>query len=289
MAMQAEPQAPRWDPLIPPEMALKAEEVGVAKAALGWHSTLALAFLAGAFIALGGIFSATVMAGAGGASWGLVRLAGGAAFSLGLILVVVAGAELFTGNNLIVMAWASRRVTTARLLRNWGLVYAGNFAGALATAFLVWLSGQYLLGSGAVGRVLLEGARLKCSHGFVQALALGALCNVLVCLAVWLCFSARTTTDKILCVIFPISAFVAAGFEHSVANMFLIPLALFIKAGAPAHFWAALGAGPQSYAALDWNGFLWANLLPVTLGNILGGSVMVGLVYWFIYIRKRPA
>ncbi|MBU4577002.1 MAG: formate/nitrite transporter family protein, partial [Proteobacteria bacterium] len=191
-------------------MAIKAEEVGVAKAALGWRSTLALAFLAGAFIALGGIFSATVMAGAGGASWGLVRLAGGVAFSLGLILVVVAGAELFTGNNLIVMAWASRRVTTARLLRNWGLVYAGNFIGALATAFLVWFSEQYLLGSGAVGRVLLEGARLKCSHGFLQALALGALCNVLVCLAVWLCFSARTTTDKILCVIFPIAAFVAA-------------------------------------------------------------------------------
>ena len=289
MVDQIRPQTPRLDPIMPQEMALKAEEVGVAKAVLGWRSTLALAFLAGAFIALGGIFSSTVMAGAGGAAWGLVRLAGGAAFSLGLILVVVAGAELFTGNNLIVMAWASRRVSTARLLRNWALVYAGNFAGALATAFLVWLSGQYVMGGGAVGRVLLEGARLKCSHGFVQALALGALCNVLVCLAIWLCYSARTTTDKILCVIFPISAFVAAGFEHSVANMFLIPLALFIKAGAPAQFWAALGTGPQSYAALSWNSFLWANLLPVTLGNILGGSVMVGLVYWFIYIRKRPA
>ncbi|MCB2193351.1 MAG: formate transporter FocA [Deltaproteobacteria bacterium] len=268
-------------------MALKAEEVGVSKAALGWSSTLTLAVLAGAFVALGAVFSATVMAGSADAAWGLVRLAGGAAFSLGLILVVVAGAELFTGNNLIVMAWASRRVSTARLLRNWGLVYLGNFAGALATAFLVWLSGQYLFGSGAVGRVLLDAALLKCSHGFFQALALGALCNVLVCLAIWLCFSARTTTDKILSVIFPISAFVAAGFEHSVANMFFIPVALFIKAGAPAQFWAALGSGPQGYAALNWNGFLWANLLPVTLGNILGGSVMVGLVYWFIYIRRR--
>lgn len=289
MPDQAKPDTPRWDPIMPQEMALKAEETGVAKAALGWRSTLALAFLAGAFIALGGIFCSTVMAGAGGAPWGLVRLAGGAAFSLGLILVVVAGAELFTGNNLIVMAWASRRVTTASLLRNWGLVYAGNFAGALATALLVWFSGQYALGGGAVGRVLLEGAQLKCSHGFGPALVLGALCNVLVCLAIWLCYSARTTTDKILCIIFPISAFVAMGFEHSVANMFLIPLALFIKAGAPAQFWAALGAGPQGYAALSWNGFLWANLLPVTLGNILGGSVMVGLVYWFIYIRKRRA
>jgi formate transporter len=288
MASQEAPSLPRWDPIMPPEMALRAEQAGVAKAGLDWLSTLALAFLAGAFIALGGIFCATVTAGAGQAPWGLVRLAGGVAFSLGLILVVVAGAELFTGNNLIVMAWASRRVSTGRLLRNWALVYAGNFAGALATAFLVWLSGQYLLGSGAVGRGLLEGARLKCPHGFFQALALGALCNALVCLAVWLCYSARTTTDKVLGIIFPISAFMAAGFEHSVANMFLIPLALFIKAGAPERFWAALGAGPQDVAELGWNGFLWANLLPVTLGNILGGSVMVGLVYWFIYIRRRP-
>lgn len=277
------------DALLPAAMALKAEEAGVAKAALGWRNTLALGVLGGAFIALGGVFFSTVMAGAGQLAWGPARLLGGAAFSLGLILVVAAGAELFTGNNLIAMAWASGRVSSRRLLRNWGLVYLGNFAGALATAALVFVSGQYLFGGGGVGRVLLVAAQAKCTYGFGQAFALGVLCNALVCLAIWLCFSARTTTDKVLCVLFPISAFVAAGFEHSVANMFFVPLALFIKAGAPEHFWQALGQGPEQYAALGWGRFLGGNLLPVTLGNIVGGSLMVGLVYWFIYIRKRGA
>ncbi len=281
------PAAPSYDALLPPEMALKAEQAGQSKAALGWQSTLALGFLAGAFIALGGVFYSTVIAGAGGAPWGLVRLAGGVAFSLGLILVVVGGAELFTGNNLIVMAWASRRVSTARLLRNWALVYVGNFAGAVATAGVVFLAGQYTLAHGAVGKGLLLAAQAKCAYGFVQALALGALCNVLVCLAVWLCYSARGVAGKVLCIIFPISAFVAAGFEHSVANMYFLSLALFIKAGAGEAFWAAAGLEPGGLAGLGWGAFLWKNLLPVTLGNILGGSAMVGLVYWFIYIRKR--
>ena len=287
MTQSPPPPLIQLDALLPREMAAKAEEVGLAKANLGWRNTMALGVLAGAFIALGGIFYATVVAGAGDAPWGLVRLAGGVAFSLGLILVLVGGAELFTGNNLIVMAWASRRVSTARLLRNWGLVYLGNFVGALVVAGMVFVSGQYAFGSGAVGKGLLLIGQAKCSLGFVPALALGALCNVLVCLAVWLCFSARTTADKVLAIIFPISAFVAAGFEHSVANMFFVPLALFIKAGAPPDFWALAGLTPEGLANLSWGRFLGANLLPVTLGNMVGGSVMVGLVYWFIYIRKR--
>lgn len=288
--MKHPPQAPSlstYDALLPPEMAVKAEQAGAAKAALGTGTTLALAALAGAFIALGGVFYLTVTAGAAGAPWGLVRLAGGLAFSLGLILVVVGGAELFTGNNLIVMAWASRRVSTWRLLRNWGLVYAGNFAGALLVAGLIFLSKQYAFGSGGVGKGLLLAAQAKCSYGFWQALFLGALCNVLVCLAIWLCYSARSTADKVLAIVFPISAFVAAGFEHSVANMFFVPLALMVKAGAPAGFWQATGLGPTAMAGLSWGKFLVANLLPVTLGNILGGSLMVGLVYWLVYIRKR--
>ena len=129
-------------------------------------------------------------------------------------------------------------------------------------------------------------ANAKCSLDFLQAVALGILCNSLVCLAVWLCFSARTTTDKILCIIFPITAFVAAGFEHSVANMYFIPLGLLIKLGAPASFWEAIGKTAADYPSLTWGNFLFANLLPVTIGNVIGGSLMVGLVYWFIYIRK---
>jgi formate/nitrite transporter FocA (FNT family) len=189
---------PNLDAFIPPEMAARAEEVGVRKATMGWRNTIALGVLAGAFIAMGAVFATTVTAGAAGQlPYGVTRLLGGLVFCLGLVLVVVASAELFTGNNLIVMAWA------------------------------------------------------KCNLEFLQAVALGMGCNALVCLAVWLCFSARSVTDKILAILFPISAFVAAGFS-----------------------------------SLTWGNFLLVNLLPVTIGNIIGGSVMVGMADWFIYIRK---
>ncbi|MBI1877422.1 MAG: formate transporter FocA [Chloroflexi bacterium] len=281
-------------------MATKAEEVGVKKANMGWRTMFALAVLAGAFIALGAIFATTVSAGsitvnAGdgdlvyktGLPYGVVRLLAGLVFSLGLILVVVAGAELFTGNNLIAMAWADGRVSTGQLLRNWAIVYAGNFVGSIATAGLMFYTKQYTFGNGAIGLTALNIANSKTSLDFVQALALGIMCNALVCLAVWLCFGARSTTDKILAIVFPISAFVAAGFEHSIANMYFIPIGLFVKAGAPASFWEAIGKTSADFANLTWTNFFIANLLPVTIGNVIGGSVMVGLVYWFIYIRKR--
>jgi formate transporter FocA len=287
------------DAFIPPEMALKAEQVGVKKAAMGWRNMFALAILAGAFIALGAIFATTVSAGSitinaadgelvykTGLPYGVVRLLAGLTFSLGLILVIVAGAELFTGNNLIVMAWAEGRVSTRQLLRNWVIVYIGNFVGSIATAGLMFYTKQYTFGGGAIGLTLLNTANSKVSLDFVQALALGIMCNALVCLAVWLCLSARSTTDRILSIIFPITAFVAAGFEHSVANMYFIPIGLFVKAGAPATFWEAIGKTAADYANLTWSNFFIANLLPVTIGNIIGGSVMVGLIYWFIYIRK---
>lgn len=274
------------DALLPPEMAEKAAQIGVKKAALDTGSTFVLALLAGAFIALGALFSTTVAAGAGGAlPYGVARLLVGLVFSLGLILVVVGGAELFTGNTLIVMAWASGKVSTARLLRNWGIVFAGNFVGAVATAALLFGSGQYTFGGGAVGAAALATASGKLGYGFVQALLLGVLCNVLVCLAVWLSFSARTTTDKILAIVPPITAFVAAGFEHSIANMYFLPVALFIRAGAPPSFWEAIGKTAADYPTLTWDAFLLDNLLPVTLGNIIGGAVMVGAVYWFVYLR----
>ncbi len=276
-----------FNALLPPAMARKAEQAGVAKANLGARRMFALAVLAGAFIALGAVFATTVTTGAAGAlTFGVTKLLGGFVFSLGLILVVVAGAELFTGNNLIVMAWADKNISTRKLLRNWVIVYAGNFFGAMLTVVLMFLSEQYTFANGAVGVNALNIANSKMGYGFVQAVVLGALCNALVCLAVWLCMSARTTTDKILAILFPITAFVAAGFEHSVANMFFVPMGLFIKAFAAPEFWQAAGVTTAAYADLTWGNFLLRNLLPVTIGNIIGGAVMVGLVYWVIYLRK---
>jgi formate transporter len=271
------------DAWLPPEMAERAESIGVKKAGLDFWTMLALGILAGAFIALGALFATTVTAST--LPYGVNRLLGGVAFCLGLILVIVAGAELFTGNNLVVMAWANKKVTTAHLLRCWVVVYAGNLVGAVATAVLVFLAKQYSFGAGAAGKNALAIAQNKCNLGVVQAVMLGILCNVLVCLAVWLCYSARTTTDKVISIIFPITAFVAAGFEHSVANMYFIPAGLLIKAFAPPEYWNLIHDSASSYTALNWIGFL-RNLVPVTLGNTIGGSLMVGLVYWFIYLRK---
>jgi formate transporter len=274
------------DALLPAEIAKKAEDVGARKCHLPFWSLLALAVLAGAFIALGAVFSTTVSAGAAGVlPFGVVRLLAGLVFCLGLILVVVGGAELFTGNALIAMAWASGLVSTPQLLRNWLIVYLGNLLGAVVTAILLYHSQQYTFGNGVVGLTALEIARIKTNLGFVQAVALGILCNGLVCLAVWLCLGARTTTDKILATLFPISAFVAAGFEHSVANMYYLPIGLLIKSDTT--FLTAIGKSLSDYQSLTWTNFLLVNLLPVTIGNILGGVVLVGFTYWFVYLRPE--
>jgi len=284
--MQAPLPAPiSFDSLVPPEMANKAEDVGVKKAALGFYRMFALAVLAGAFIAMGAIFSTTATTGGSALPYGVTKVIGGLTFSLGLILVVIAGAELFTGNNLIVMAWASRKVTTLALVRNWVIVYLGNFAGSFLTAYMMYLSRQYTFSGGALGLNALNIAHAKTSLGFTQALVLGIFCNALVCLAVWLCMSARSAVDRVFLVIPPISAFVAAGFEHSIANMYFIPVALFIKAWAGADFWTQAGKTAADFPNLTWSNFFLANLLPVTIGNIIGGAVMVGLAYWFIYLR----
>lgn len=281
--MQNQPMIGGFDALLPGEMAVKAEELGVRKAALPAGKTFLLAILAGAFIAIGALFATTVSAAAAGTGlpFGVTRLLAGLVFSTGLILVVVGGAELFTGNNLISIAFASGKVSWAGLLRNWAIVYAGNFAGAALTALLVYLGKQYTFGGGAIGLTALAIGEAKSGLEFIQAVALGMMCNALVCMAVWLCYSARSTTDKILAIIPPITAFVAAGFEHSVANMYFIPVALMVKFGDPA-FTEAAGAYPN----LTVMNFLVNNLLPVTIGNIIGGAVMVGLVYWLVYLRK---
>jgi formate/nitrite transporter len=254
----------------PAQVALLVEQVGVKKATSPLVETLALGLLAGAFIAFGAMFYTLVVTD-NPLGFGPGRLLGGLAFSLGLILVVVGGAELFTGNNLVVMAWAARQIRTAQLARNWTLVYAANLIGALGTALMVLWSGTLELGGGAVAETAVAIAQAKVALGVMEAFFRGILCNVLVCLAVWLCFAAHDVPGKVLAIIFPISAFVALGFEHSVANMYLIPVAML--------------AGAEGVTAA---GFL-ANLVPVTLGNIVGGGVFVALVYWLIYLRHDGA
>jgi formate transporter len=271
-----------FDALLPRKIAEKAEAIGVQKTRMDTLSLFALAVLAGAFIAFGAMFATTVLAGADGVvPFGISRFLSGLVFCLGLILVVLGGAELFTGNTLMVIAWAAGEVRLREMLRAWLIVYVGNFVGAIATAALVFLSGQYLSGRGTVATVALNIALNKVTLSFDHALFLGILCNVLVCLALWLAYGARTTADKVLAILFPISAFVVAGFEHSVANMYFIPLGLFIKAWGP----AALSVA--GYDALTWPAF-FVCLIPVTIGNIIGGGGLVGAVYWFIYLRKRP-
>jgi formate/nitrite transporter len=291
----------RIDALLPQEMAARVEYLGVRKAEMPFLKMFMLAVLAGAFISLGAIFSTTVSAGGmtfapdGSGTvyttslpYGVTRLLAGLVFSLGLILVVVGGAELFTGNNLIVMAWASGKVTGFAVLRNWAIVYAGNFVGSLGTVILMFFTRQYTFGSNSVGITALKIGVAKSDLDFLQAMALGILCNALVCLAVWLTFSARSTVDKIVSVIFPITAFVAAGFEHSIANMYFIPYALFIKMFDPA-FIAAVGEKVPGLEKLTWQAFWLDNLLPVTIGNIIGGAVLVAAIYWAIFLRPNPS
>lgn len=274
-----------FDSLVPPAMATKAEGVGVTKISLGPFRQVALAMLAGAFIAMGAVFATTVVTDPGGMPYGLQRLLAGLAFSLGLIMVVVAGSELFTGNVLIIMACANRKVTIRQLLRNWLIVWCGNFGGAMITVYLMFVSTQYTFDKGQVGLTALNIAQSKCTLGFWPALVLGIYCNALVCMAVWLCFSARSTTDKILSIIPPICAFVACGFEHSIANMYFIPIGLVIKGGAPESYWAMVQKTAADFPNLTWGNFFLGNLIPVTIGNVIGGALLVGLMYWFVYLR----
>lgn len=274
-----------FDSLLPPQMAVKAEDIGVKKANMPIDKMFALAVLAGGFISIGAIFATTVAAGSADLPYGVARLLIGLVFTIGVILVIVGGAELFTGNTLITMVYASKKVSLGQLLKNWGVVYAGNFVGSIATVILVFLSGQFKFGGGSIGLTALNIAKAKVGLGFVEAIFLGILCNALVCMAVWMCFSARTTAEKILAIIPPISCFVAAGFEHSIANMYFVPIGLFIKDFAP-EFLSVIGKTAADYASLTWGNFLIGNLLPVTIGNIIGGGFMVGIIYWFIYSRK---
>jgi formate/nitrite transporter len=238
--------------------------------------TLALAILAGAFIALGAAFYTLVTFDSGDMPAGLMKMLGGLSFCLGLILVVVAGAELFTGNNLIVMAYVDKQVTLKQLLKNWSIVYIGNFIGALGILVFIVLSGHWQTADGHLAEKVVAIASGKVSLSWSEAFFRGVLCNILVCLAVWLCFAGRTVVDKVLAILFPVTAFVAMGFEHCVANMYFIPAGIMAQT-----------AEMASTSSLNWISFFSQNLLPVTLGNMLGGSVFVGLFYWFIYLRQE--
>jgi formate transporter len=269
----------------PPECAKRCETVGVTKGNLNTLSTIILGIMAGLFIGLGAML-ATVVTTNTGLGFGLTKLLGGLVFCLGLILVVVAGAELFTGNNLIVMSWLSGKTRLTSLLRNWGLVYVANLAGSLLLVVIMFSTMQWSLSSHGVGVTALNVANAKVNLSFASAFSRGILCNMLVCLAVWLCFSARTVPGKILAILFPITAFVAAGFEHSIANMYFIPMGILMSH--QSSVLTAAGLTSANVAHLNVMGMI-GNLIPVTLGNIVGGVIMVGGVYWLSYLRQERA
>ena len=263
-----------FEAFAPAEIIARVETIGVAKARLPIGSMLMLSVLAGAFIGMGALYFVLVRSDPT-LGFAARQLLGGAAFSLGLLMVVVAGAELFTGNNLLVMAWAANKITTHELLRNWVIVFCGNFIGATGLACLVVLSNHPALNEGAVAMQYVRIAAAKTALPFIPAFFSAVLCNSLVCIAIWMAIAGRSVVDRAVAILFPISAFVAAGFEHSVANMYLIPMAMLIEATTAA----------DAAATIRWSGFL-ANMVPVVLGNIVGGSILVGIVFHVIYRRS---
>lgn len=269
------------DAYSPQEISERVKNVGTIKTSQDFLSTFVLALLAGAFISFGAVFFTLVIHDSS-LPFGLTKLLGGLVFCLGLILVVIAGAELFTGNNLIVMAYVHKEITLYKLLRNWVIVYIGNLVGALSMVMWIYLTRQWEGNNFLIGTKAILIANAKVNLPFMVALTRGVMCNVLVCLAVWLCFSGRSVTDKILAIIFPITAFVALGFEHSVANMYFIPMGIILKS-VP----AVVSKVSADLSNLTWWGFAVKNLIPVTIGNIIGGGLLVAAVYWLIYERKK--
>lgn len=268
----------------PSEMAEKAMASAQNKVNAGFIKLFLLAILAGMYIAFGAVFSALSVTGMAGVwPYGFVRLVAGLTFCLGLILVVVSGAELFTGNNLMVIAWINKQINLGSMLRNWAIVYFGNFVGSLLIAALILLGKTYTASNGELGKLMVSLAEHKLGYTFLTALTLGILCNMLVCLAVWMTYSTPSTSGKILAILFPITAFIAAGFEHSVANMYIIPVAILLKGFDPS-FISTLQIDTST---LTWVNFFLRNLLPVTLGNILGGAGMIGVFYAVIYPAKK--
>jgi len=258
------------------------EEYGYHKVDKSFAKSFSLAIYAGAFIAIAFVFYITVTTGAGDAPWGVVRFAGGLAFSLGLILVVVCDGQLFTSTVLSTVGWAQGRFSTTELLKCWGRVYVGNFVGAMIMLTLVIVAQMHLLDGGEWGISALKLAHHKIEHNWAQAFALGILCNLLVCLGTWMTFTSKDMLTKSFLLILPVAMFVSSGFEHSIANMFMVPLGIAIKALSDPSFYISHGYVAADFADLTLSNFIFHNLIPVTLGNIVGGGVFVGLGYWLI-------
>ncbi|HID7482647.1 TPA: formate transporter FocA [Morganella morganii] len=272
--------------LSPAAMAHVADDVGVYKATKSPHITYLSAFMAGIFISVGFVFYITATTGTAGiVPFGIAKLIGGLCFSLGLMLVVVCGADLFTSTVLTSVAKATGRITWGQMFANWTRVYFGNLVGALFFVALIWYAGQSMAANGLWGLNILQTADHKLHHTFIEAVCLGILANLMVCLAVWMSYAGRSLTDKLLALVLPIGMFVASGFEHSIANMFMIPMGIVIKNFAPPEFWTMVGSSPEQFPSLTVSDFVINNLIPVTIGNIIGGAILVGLTYWLIHLR----
>lgn len=275
----------QFDSLLPPQMAERAADTGVSKATKPAYKSFLLAISAGIHIGIAFVFYTVVTTGAHDMPYGVTKLLGGLAFSLGLILVVITGGELFTSTVLTLVAKASGKISWMQLVKNWIVVYFGNMAGSILLVIIMLSTKQYMEDGGQLGLNAMAISQHKLHHTFIQAFSLGLMCNILVCLAVWMTFSARSLTDKVMVMILPVAMFVSSGFEHCIANMFQVPMAIGIKTFAPESFWAMTGMNVADFADLTFSHFFFNNLIPVTLGNIIGGGLFVGMWYWMIYLR----
>jgi formate transporter len=273
------------DSYSPAQMTQIAEEIGNYKVNKHPCSTVLSAIMAGVFISIAFVFYITVTTGTATVAFGLAKLVGGICFSLGLMLVVCCGADLFTSTVLTILPKMTHKVSWMKMIRNWVLVYIGNFIGAILFVVIIWLSGQYMVANGLWGLNVLQTADHKLHHSFIEAVFLGLLANLMVCLAAWMSYAGRSLIDKMLIMVLPVAMFVASGFEHSIANMFMIPMGIMINHFASPEFWQLIGVAPEAFKDLTVEHFVLNNLIPVTIGNILGG-LAVALPYWFLYLRK---
>lgn len=271
--------------LSPKEIAEKVVEVGCTKAKLPFFKMLVLAILAGVYIGFGGEL-ATMISHDLKIGVGFTQFLAGSVFSVGLMLVVIGGAELFTGNSLMILACLHGNAKVSGLLKNWGTVYLGNFIGGVLLALLMFMAGLWKFNDASLGLKAVTIANAKVNLSFLEAFSRGILCNWLVCLAVWLAFGSRNIVGKIFAIYFPIMAFVASGFEHSIANMYFIPYGLFIKSSILSKFAMSSSVQLPNLANLTWGNFFIKNLLPVTIGNIVGGAFFVGTIYWYVYLKE---
>lgn len=270
--------------LSPAAMAQVAENAAIYKVSKRPIITFCSAILAGIFISIAFVFYITATTGTADVPFGIAKFLGGVCFSLGLMLVVACGTDLFTSTILTCIPKATNHITWGQMFSNWTNVYFGNLVGALLFVLIIFLAGQITAANGLWGLNVLKTADHKLHHTFVEAVMLGILANLMVCLAVWMSYAGRSLIDKMFVMILPVAMFVASGFEHSIANMFMIPMGIVIKNFASPEFWHMIGATPEQFSSLTVSNFVFDNLIPVTIGNIIGG-LMVGMPYWAMYLR----